>query len=155
MANNTVPLTKAGMERLERDLASLKEDRKAVAEMIHQAQELGTSQNDAEYENAKQQQGMIEGRIIEIEDTLRRAELIDEEQAHKSGRVVLGSGVEVEQDGEKKHFQIVGPPEADALAGRISNQSPIGEALLGRKAGDVVDVNVPRGVIKLKILKID
>jgi transcription elongation factor GreA len=98
---------------------------------------------------------MLEGRILEIEDILRRATLIDENTAHAGGRVVVGSGVHVEQDGERRHYQIVGAPEADPSQGKISNESPVGAALLGRSVGDVVDVNVPRGVIKVKVIKID
>lgn len=155
MVEKPVPLTRQGMERLTHELEELKAQRKIVAERIHRAQELGTSQNDAEYDNAKQEQSWIEGKILDLEDQLRRAEIIDEEAAHHSGRVVVGSGVRVEQDGQERHYQIVGPPEADAGHGRISNESPIGRALLGRTAGEMVEVNVPRGVIKLKILEID
>ena len=122
---------------------------------IHDAQQQGTSQNDAEYDDAKQEQGMIEGRILEVEDLLRRATIIDETSAHHAGRVMLGSGVEVEQDGSFRHYQIVGAPEADAAKGKISNESPVGAALLGKTVGDVVDVHVPKGAIKVKVLKID
>ncbi len=126
-----------------------------VAARIHAAQEQGTSQNDAEYEDAKQEQGMVEGRILEIEDYLRRARIIDEKKAHGAARVQVGSGVQVEQDGKKRHYQIVGLPEADPTNGKISNESPVGSALLGKAAGETVEVNAPRGVIKIKLLKID
>lgn len=98
---------------------------------------------------------MVEGRILEIEDILRRAVTIDEAGAHTAGRVLVGSGVEVEQDGKRRHYRIVGAPEADPATGKISNESPVGAALLGRAVGDTVDVNVPRGVIKVKVVKID
>lgn len=155
MVEKQVPLTREGKAKLEDDLDQLRQQRRVVAERIHNAQELGTSQNDAEYDDAKQEQGMIEGRILEVEDILRRATIIDEAEAHKSGRVVVGSGVEVDQDGKVRHYQIVGGPEADPAKGKISNDSPVGLALLGRQVGDVVDVNAPRGVIKVKVLKID
>jgi transcription elongation factor GreA len=155
MAEKTVPLTGEGKARLQEELEQLRSQRRAIAERIHDAQELGTSQSDAEYDDAKLEQGMVEGRILEIEDILRRAVIIDEETAHRSGRVVLGSGVEVEQDGKKVHYTIVGAPEADPRQGKISNESPVGRALLGRAAGETVDVHVPRGVIKVKVLKID
>ena len=155
MADKLVPLTMDGKARLEEELEQLRSQRRAIAERIHDAQELGTSQSDAEYDDAKLEQGMVEGRILEIEDILRRATLIDEKTAHKSGRVVVGSGVQVEQDGKKQHYQIVGAPEADARQGRISNESPVGRALLGKAVGDTVDISVPRGVIKIKVLKID
>src|SRR6185312_16236017 len=155
MTDKPVPLTRDGKRKLETELDELQVRRRDVAERIHNAQEQGTSQNDAEYDDAKQEQGMIEGRILEIEDILRRATLIDEKTAHKAGRVVLGSAIEVDQDGTKRRYQIVGAPEADPSKGNISNESPVGAALLGRSVGDTVDVHVPRGVIKVKVLKID
>lgn len=153
MADKPVPLTREGKAKLEDDLEELRAQRRAVAERLHNAQEQGTSQNDAEYDDAKMEQGMLEGRILEIEDILRRATLI--EAGQKTGRVSLGSGVEVEQDGKKRRYQIVGAPEADAANGKISNESPVGSALIGRAVGEIVDVNVPKGVIKVKVLKID
>jgi transcription elongation factor GreA len=155
MTEKQVPLTRDGKARLEEELESLRAQRRVIAERIHNAQEQGTSQNDAEYDDAKQEQGMVEGRILEIEDILRRATIIDEESAHHAGRVVIGSGVEVEQDGKRRHYRIVGAPEADPTQGKISNESPVGAALLGRTVGETVDVNAPRGVIKVKIIAID
>ena len=155
MSDKQVPLTREGKAKLEADLAERRAQRRVTAERIHNAQEQGTSQNDAEYDDAKLEQGMIEGRILEIEDLLRRAVIIDESGAHKSGRVMIGSGVEVLQDGEKRHYQIVGAPEADPAKGKISNESPVGSALLGREVGATVDVIVPKGAIKVKVVKID
>jgi transcription elongation factor GreA len=155
MPDKTVPLTREGKAKLEDELNELREKRRLVADRIHNAQELGTSQNDAEYDDAKLEQGMVEGRILELEDIMRRAVEIDEKSAHKSGRVVVGSGVEVEQDGKKRHYQIVGAPEADPTNGKISNESPVGSALLGKSVGETVDVHVPKGAIKVKVLKID
>lgn len=155
MPDKTVPLTREGKAKLEDELNELREKRRLVADRIHNAQELGTSQNDAEYDDAKLEQGMVEGRILELEDIIRRAVEIDEKSAHKSGRVVVGSGVEVEQDGKKRHYQIVGAPEADPTNGKISNESPVGSALLGKSVGETVDVHVPKGAIKVKVLKID
>jgi transcription elongation factor GreA len=155
MPEQPVPLTAQGKDRLLAELGTLREERKAVAERIHHARELGSSQTDAEYDDAKTDQGRIEGRILEIEDVLRRAVIIDEDTAHSAARIVVGSGVKVDQDGNVRHYQIVGPPEADVLKGRISNDSPVGAALLGKQVGDTVEVNAPRGVIKIKILEID
>jgi transcription elongation factor GreA len=155
MTDKPVPLTHEGKAKLEDELEQLRVQRRLVAERIHNAQEQGTSQNDAEYDDAKQEQGMVEGRILEMEDILRRATIIDEAGAHHAGRVVIGSGVQVDQGGAKRHYQIVGAPEADPANGKISNESPVGSALLGKAVGDVVDVNVPKGMIKVKILKID
>ena len=155
MSDKQVPLTREGKAKLEADLEERRAQRRLIAERIHNAQEQGTSQNDAEYDDAKLEQGMIEGRILEIEDLLRRATIIDEAGAHKSGRVMIGSGVEVVQDGKTRHYQIVGAPEADAANGRISNESPVGAALLGREVGTTVEVLAPKGVIKVKVVKID
>jgi transcription elongation factor GreA len=155
MTDKPVPLTREGKAKLERELEEMRARRREVAEMIHNAQEQGTSQNDAEYDDAKLEQGRVEGRIVELEDILRRSRPIDEAGAHAAGRVVLGSGVHVDWAGADRHFQIVGAPEADAANGKISNESPVGSALLGKAVGDVIDVNAPKGLIKVKVLKID
>ncbi len=155
MTDKPVPLTSEGKAKLELELETLRSRRREVAEMIHNAQEQGTSQNDAEYDDAKMEQGRVEGRMMELEDILRRAKMIDEEGAHKAGRVMVGSGVKVEQDGVVRHYQIVGGPEADPVNGKISNDSPVGIALLGKAVGESVSVNVPKGVIKVKVLQID
>ena len=91
MTDKPVPLTSEGKAKLENELEALRRRRKDVAEMIHAAQEQGTSQNDAEYDDAKMEQGRVEGRILELEDILRRAKIIDEDGAHKSGRGGGGS----------------------------------------------------------------
>ncbi len=155
MPDKPVPLTADGRAKIEGELTELHARQRDVAARIHKAQELGTSQNDAEYDDAKNEQGMIRGRILELEDILRRAVSIDEDTAHKASRVIIGSGVEIEQEGRSLHFQIVGAPEANAGSGRISNESPMGLALLGHKVGDSVDVRVPKGVVKVKIVRID
>jgi len=155
MTDRPVPLTSEGKAKLELELEALRARRREVAEMIHNAQEQGTSQNDAEYDDAKMEQGRVEGRLLELEDILRRAKMIDEEGAHKAGRVMVGSGVKVDQDGVVRHYQIVGGPEADPVNGKISNDSPVGIALLGKAVGETVSVNVPKGVIKVKVLQID
>jgi transcription elongation factor GreA len=155
MVEKQVPLTREGKAKLEEELEQLRQQRRVVADRIHNAQELGTSQNDAEYDDAKLEQGMVEGRILEVEDILRRATLIDEDGAHRSGRVVLGSGVEVDQDGKVRHYQIVGAPEADPVQVKISNESHVGAELLFLQVGDLVYVNVPKGVINVQVIKID
>jgi transcription elongation factor GreA len=155
MTDKPVPLTREGKAKLERELETLRVRRREVADMIHNALEQGTSQNDAEYDDAKMEQGRVEGRILELEDILRRSRPIDEDGAHQAGRVVMGSGVELDWAGSKRHFQIVGAPEADAANGKISNDSPVGAALLGKAVGDVIDINAPKGLIKVKVLKID
>lgn len=155
MTDKPVPLTREGKAKLEHELEELRVRRREVAAMIHNAQEQGTSQNDAEYDDAKLEQGRVEGRILELEDIIRRSRPIDEEGAHTAGRIVMGSGVQVDWDGTTRHYQIVGAPEADAAHGKISNESPVGAALLGKVVGDVLDINAPKGLIKVKVLKID
>jgi transcription elongation factor GreA len=155
MTDKPVPLTREGKAKLEQELEELRVRRREVAEMIHNAQEQGTSQNDAEYDDAKLEQGKVEGRVLELEDILRRARPIDEDGAHQAGRIVIGSGVQLDWDGSARHYQIVGAPEADAAHGKISNESPVGAALLGKSVGDVIDINAPKGLIKVKVLKID
>ena len=155
MTDKPVPLTREGKAKLERELEDLRVQRREVAEKIHNALEQGSSQNDAEYDDAKLEQGRVEGRILDIEDILRRSRPIDEDGAHHAGRIMIGSGVELDWDGAKRHFQIVGAPEADAAHGKISNESPVGSALLGKAVGDVIDINAPKGLIKVKVLKID
>lgn len=155
MAQRTVPVTREGLEKLRKELGQLKGRRRDVAEKIHLAQAQGSSQADGEYDDAKQEQAMVEGRILEIDDLISRARIIDEDTAHHASRVQVGSGVEVEQNGKKRHYQIVGPPESDPANGKISNESPVGRALLGRAVGDVVEVNAPAGVITISVLKID
>lgn len=155
MTDKPVPLTREGKRKLEAELEELLVRRRDVAERIHNAQEQGTSQNDAEYDDAKQEQGMVEGRILEVEDVLRRSTPIDEKGAQHAGHVVIGSKVHVEQDGQERHYQIVGAPEADPAKGKISNESPVGFALLGKGVGETVTIVVPKGAIKVKLLKID
>lgn len=155
MTEKPVQLTREGKAKLEQELENLRARRREVAGMIHDALGQGTSQNDAEYDDAKLEQGRVEGRILELEDILRRSRPIDEDGAHNAGRVVIGSGVEVDWDGATRHFQIVSPPEADAAKGKISNESPVGSSLIGKAVGDVIDVNVPKGLIKVKVTRID
>ncbi len=155
MIEKPVPLTREGRAKLEEGLEDLRTQRRTVALRLHNAQEQGTSQNDAEYDDAKQEQGMVEGRILEMEDILRRAVVIDESGAATSAHVMVGSGVHVNQDGTERRYRIVGAPEADPAKGLISNESPVGAALLGKAIGDTVDVNVPKGIIKVTVLKID
>lgn len=156
MVDKAQPITREGLKKIEEELHHLETVRRTeIADKIKQAKELLSTPNDAEYEDAKNDQGMLQGKILELEDILRRAVTIDEETAHRASRVIVGSGVEVEQNGQRRHFQIVGGPEADAKQGKISNDSPMGSALLGKTVGDVVDVHVPAGVVKVKIIKID
>ncbi len=150
-----VILTKEGKEELIKRLEYLKVTKRAeITERIKTAREFGDLSENAEYDAAKNEQAMIEGEILEIENKLKYAVII-KDSAVKKGTVSLGSKVDfVDDEGELSTYEIVGTTEADVEAGRISNESPIGNALLGRKAGDVVNVSVPAGVITITVKKV-
>ena len=150
-----VMLTKEGKEELEKKLEYLKVVKRAeITERIKTAREFGDLSENAEYDAAKNEQAMIEGEILEIENKLKYAVIIKEA---KKGIVSLGSKVEFIDEDEKQTYayEIVGTTEADVELGRISNESPIGNALLGRKVGDTIKVTVPSGVTTLTIKKVD
>ena len=151
-----VLLTKEGKEELEKRLEYLKVTKRAeITERIKTAREFGDLSENAEYDAAKNEQAMIEGEILEIENKLKYAVIIKDGSA-KKGTVSLGSKVDfVDEDlGETFTYEIVGTTEADVELGRISNESPIGNALLGRKAGDTIKVSVPAGLTTLTIKKV-
>ena len=151
-----VILTKEGKEELEKRLEYLKLTKRAeITERIKTAREFGDLSENAEYDAAKNEQAIIEGEIVEIENKLKYAVII-KDGAAKKGTVSLGSKVDFidQADGELATYEIVGTTEADVEQGRISNESPIGNALLGRKAGDVVSVTIPSGVTTLTIKKV-
>ncbi|HWP29211.1 MAG TPA: transcription elongation factor GreA [Chloroflexota bacterium] len=154
MPEKPVYLTREGYERLERELRELRTVRRpAVAERIRRAKEFTDTVDNAEYDDAKQDQAFIEGRIQDLERMLATAVIIDEHPAADAVR--LGSHVMVEdEDGETQEYMIVGSAEADPRQGRISNESPVGRALLGRRAGDEVLVNAPGGSFRLRIKEI-
>ncbi len=151
------PVTKDGLRKIEEELHHLETVRRAeVAGKIRQAKELLSTPNDAEYEDAKNEQAMVEGRIQALQSLIQNAEIIDEDGAHKSKIIMLGTTVKVKSsDGGKSHeYTIVGPAEADPREGRISHESPIGRALIGKKVHEEVQVDVPKGVVTLKIMKV-
>jgi len=156
MTEKDVFLTPEGLEKLENELDDLKSvKRKEVAERIKQALAFGDISENSEYDQAKNEQGKLEERIIKLENILRNAKLIDEDEI-TTDIVSIGSKVivsDIEFD-EQMEYTIVGSAEADPYRGRISNESPVGSALLGRKSGDIVDVQVPDGIIKYEIMSI-
>lgn len=147
-------LTPEGKVKLESELEWLTNTRRAeVAERIRQAKEEGDLRENAEYDDAKREQGFVEGRIKELEYLLKNAQLI----TSTGGSVVsLGSTVTIVEDGyeEEETYTVVGATEADPKAGRISNESPLGKTLLGKKKGTKVKVDTPNGMITFKILKV-
>ncbi len=140
------PMTLRGAELLRTELKRLKsEDRPRVIRAIAEARSHGDLSENAEYHAAREQQGFIEGRIMEIESRLAAAEIIDVASLPATGRVVFGSTVELEDqdEGAAVTYQIVGEDEADIRSGRVSVTSPIARALIGKVTGDVVDVAAP------------
>ena len=150
------PMTLRGAELLRVELHRLKAiERPANSQAIAEARAHGDLSENAEYDAARNQQGFIEGRISEIEAKLGNANLIDPKLLDADGRCVFGATVDLEEKGGKKiTYQIVGEDEADIKAGRISISSPIARALIGKEAGDEVDVVTPGGVKKYEILDV-
>lgn len=156
MADKDVFLTEDGLKRLENELEELKTvKRKEIAEKIKQALSFGDISENSEYDEAKNEQAQLEDRINKLESMLRNAKIIDKEEI-TTDKVSIGSRVLVKdlEFDEEMEYTIVGSAEADPYNGKISNESPVGKALLGRKSGDIVDVIVPDGVIKYQIISI-
>ena len=152
-----VPLTLRGAQMLRKELTNLKSvERPNVIQAIAQARAHGDLKENAEYHAAREQQGFIEGRIKDIEGKLSHAQIIDVTKLHTDGRVVFGSTVEVyeEETDEELTFQIVGEDEADIKLGLISISSPIARALIGKSTDDVADVETPKGLRHLEIMKV-
>ena len=155
MATREIYLTPDGQRDLERELDHLQEVRRGeVAARIHKANESGGTVDNAEYEDAKNEQAFVEGRISELENILSNA-VVAASRDRTQGAVEFGSSVTVVADeGKKKQYKVVGSAEADPLKGKISIESPVGQALLGHKVGDEVDVQTPSGVARLTITKV-
>ena len=151
------PITLRGAELLKEELHRLKTvDRPAVIAAIAEARSHGDLSENAEYDAAKERQGFIEGRIAEVEGKLSNAQIIDPKSLDADGRVVFGATVEMEDmDGGKAvTYQIVGDDEADLKQGKISLNSPVARAMIGKYAGDVVEVQTPGGVREYEILDV-
>ena len=150
-------MTFAGLRALEDELFDLKVyKRKEVAQKIKEAREQGDLSENAEYDAAKDEQRDIEARIEELEKLLKNVEVVGQDEVD-ADTVGIGSRVklyDVEMD-EEVEYTIVGSTEADALNGKISNESPVGKALIGKKAGDTVEVETEAGIIEYKVLKIN
>ncbi|MEW6283236.1 MAG: transcription elongation factor GreA [Candidatus Eremiobacterota bacterium] len=156
MTEETIHVTEEGYRMYQEKLEYLRTVVRAqIAERIRQAKEFGDISENAEYETAKSDQAFVEGEIIQLENLLRRARVIDKSEIQTS-EVGLGSTVEVKDAGsnEKWELTLVGSNEADPVHGKLSNESPLGAAILGRKKGDTVEVKAPGGLIKYKIVSI-
>ena len=153
----TIPLTRRGADKLKEELARLKTvDRHAVIQAISEARSQGDLSENAEYEAAKDKQGFIEGRILEIEGKLAAAQIIDPSTLDAEGRVVFGSTVDLEDEdtGAKVTYQIVGDDEADLKQGLVSISSPIARALIGKTPGDIAEVQAPGGTKSYEVMAV-
>ena len=146
---STIPLTQRGADKLKAELQRLKTvERHAVIQAIAEARAQGDLSENAEYEAAKDKQGFIEGRILELEGKLAAAQVIDPSRLDADGRVVFGATVQIEDEdsGASFTYQIVGDDEADLKLGLVSISSPIARALIGKEVGDVAEVQAPGGL---------
>ena len=144
-------ITNEGKKELEAELEQLKGRRGEIAEKIADARGYGDLSENAEYDAAREEQGLVESRIAEIEDILTNAEII---KVSKAAGVTLGSKVELKHGSKTVNYHGVGPVEANPLEGKISNESPIGLALMGKKVGDIASVMTPKGEISYEIMAI-
>lgn len=152
-ATNEFYLTQAGLQSLKDELHDLiTNQRPKLAQRLKEAREMGDLSENAQYDAARDEQGFIQGRIVEIEHILKHATLI---QNQKSSQVGLGSTVHLELENGSQKYTIVGSAEANPEDGKISNESLIGKALIGRKAGEEVKVTVPAGIMVYKITKVE
>lgn len=140
-----LPMLAEGYERLTADLKALREERPRIVDAIEEARAHGDLSENAEYHAAKERQGQVEASIADLEDKMSRAQIIDPTTL-SGDRIIFGATVTMlEEDDKPVKYQIVGPYEADAKAGRISYNSPLGKALIGRRVDDEIEVTVPSG----------
>ena len=145
-------ITEDGKRELEIELEELKGQRGDIAEKIAAARDFGDLSENAEYDAAREEQGLVETRIAEIEDILQNTSIIQTKS--DSSSVMLGNTVELKTEEKSAIYTVVGPVEADPLEGKISNESPIGEALFGKRVGDSVTIVTPKGETVYKIVRI-
>ena len=154
---NTIPITKRGAEKLKAELHRLKTiERPSVIQAIAEARAQGDLSENAEYEAAKDRQGFIEGRIIEVEGKLSAAQIIDPTAVDAGGRIVFGATVDLEDEktGDAVTYQIVGEDEADLKQGLINISSPIARALIGKEEGDTAEVQAPGGLRRYEVVAV-
>jgi transcription elongation factor GreA len=150
-----IPMTVEGAERLKAELQRLKSvERPAVIQALADARSQGDLSENADYDAAKERQGFLEGRIAELEAKLAHAQVIDPAAIEADGRVVFGATVEIEdlENGHRNSYQIVGDDEADIKASKISVNSPIARALIGKTEGDTADVQAPGGMRSFEVV---
>lgn len=155
MTKETI-MTSEGLKRLENELEELKTvKRKEIAEKIKVALSFGDLSENSEYDEAKNEQAIIEGRIAEIENQLKNVRILDESEL-STEIVHVGSRVQIKDEatGGTETYKIVGSTEADPMAGKISDESPVGQALLGHEVGDLVEIEIPNGILHYTVLEI-
>ena len=158
MSEQPTYVTREGLKKLEDELEHLSTVKQAeIAQRLHDAMEEGDIDENAEYDDAKNQQAFVEGRILALTAMIRNAVIIDNKSGKRRSEVVLGSVVtiqEVSDGAESEQYYLVGSAEADPRRGRISNESPLGRALLGKRLGDEVTIDAPDGKLTFKVVKI-
>lgn len=157
LENKQIMLTDEGLAKLEQELENLKTvKRQEVAEKIKIARGFGDLSENSEYDAAKEEQAQVEARIVQLEKMLKNAKVIDQDEIDLN-KVSIGTRVTVydEEFDEELEYSIVGSTEADPDQSKISDESPVGKALIGRNVGETVDVDTPGGIVKLKILNIN
>jgi transcription elongation factor GreA len=154
MGQKKILITQEGLAKLQSELEHLLSIRRQeVASKIKRAREMGGTENNAEYEDAKNEQAFVEGRILTLENIVNKATVI--ESPALPGVVEVGDKILIQnQDGKIEQFTIVGSAEANPVEGKISNESPVGKALLGKKIGDEIEVATPAGIIRLLIMDV-
>lgn len=155
-AAEPVPLTREGFQKLREELERLSTaGRREIAERIAESRE-GLAVDSAEYEDAKDAQAHLERRISVLQDMLQNAVIIDETRGQSSGRILLGSRVRLRREkGADLSYTLVGPAEANPSEGKISHESPVGRALLGKRIGDTIEVVAPAGVVRMRVEAIE
>lgn len=146
-------ISQEGLEQLKEELVELKKKRQEIARRLEEAKALGDLSENAEYQEAREDQAFNEGKIAELEQTVKDAVIISKNR--KNDMVRVGSVVEVKSDNGKQKFNIVGSEEANPIEGRISNESPLGKCFLNKKKGDEVTAETPRGKVRYKIIGIE
>jgi transcription elongation factor GreA len=149
-----VILTEEGFKKIKKELINLKTvKRKEIAEQIKDAKEYGDISENAEYDDAKNEQAFIEGRIADLEKMIKHAKIV--RKSNKCDHVILGCNVVIASDGEEKKYTIVGPQETDPSSGKISHESPLGRALIDKVVGEVVSLKLPHGKMQYRIVAIE
>ena len=144
-------LTSSGLEKIQKELADLKERRKGIVERIRAAREYGDLSENSEYEDAKNEQSFVEGRILELEEMLRRARVVAKNGTDK---VEIGSTIVLKMDGHTIEYTLVGASESDPTSGKISTESPLGHSLLGKVKGEKIEITTPNGKMTCIIIAI-